>query len=128
MGAGPVFPGLPTRVPENCYPDRCSACGVLQPRSELSQWWISLRVATDVLPLLAHVCSDRPERAAQFKRVDLRPALETLSEQPDTWEAVSAAVVGARGTARATICRPLTASGRASREGGFLSLRPAPPL
>jgi hypothetical protein len=30
-----------------------------------------------------------PERAAEFKRVDLRPVLETLSEQPDTWEEVS---------------------------------------
>lgn len=30
-----------------------------------------------------------PERAVEFKRVDLRPVLETLSEQPGTWEEVS---------------------------------------
>ncbi len=30
-----------------------------------------------------------PERAVEFKRVDLRPVLETLSEQPDIWEIVS---------------------------------------
>ena len=30
-----------------------------------------------------------PERAVEFKRLDLRPVLQTLSEQPDTWEAVS---------------------------------------
>jgi hypothetical protein len=29
------------------------------------------------------------KQAAEFKRVDLRPVLETLSEQPDTWEEVS---------------------------------------
>jgi hypothetical protein len=30
-----------------------------------------------------------PERAVEFKRVDLRPVLVTLGEQPDTWEEVS---------------------------------------
>lgn len=54
----PTFPRLPTRLPEASYPDRCSVCDTPHPRSELDQWWISLRVATDVLPLLAHVCSD----------------------------------------------------------------------
>ena len=29
------------------------------------------------------------ERAAEFKRVDLRPVLEALSEQPATWDDVS---------------------------------------
>lgn len=30
-----------------------------------------------------------PEQAAEFTCVDLRPVLETLTEQPDTWEETS---------------------------------------
>lgn len=30
-----------------------------------------------------------PGQAVEFKRVDLRPVLETLGEQPGAWEAVS---------------------------------------
>ena len=54
----PTFPRLPAHLTENSYPDRCSNCRTPCTRLELSQWWISLRVGTDVLPLLAHVCSD----------------------------------------------------------------------
>ena len=32
-----------------------------------------------------------PQRVTEFKRLDLRPVLETLGEQPDAWEEVSVA-------------------------------------
>ncbi len=53
----PTFPRLPSDLPPKAVPDRCSLCRT--PTPELQQWWISLRVGTDVLPLLAHLCSDQ---------------------------------------------------------------------
>ncbi len=55
----PTFPRLPARLPETFQVDRCSVCGLPHPHSGLRQHWISLRVATDVLPLVAHTCSER---------------------------------------------------------------------
>jgi hypothetical protein len=54
----PPFPRLPQILPE-LTPSACSVCG--QPFSEgkIIQAWISLKVATDVLPLLVHACSDK---------------------------------------------------------------------
>ena len=48
----PTFPQLPTHLPGNASPNRCSVCQSSSEDDELQQWWISLRVATDVLPLL----------------------------------------------------------------------------
>jgi hypothetical protein len=45
--------------PVKLYGDdaKCSICGKTDNERGLNQVWISLRVATDVLPLLAHTCS-----------------------------------------------------------------------
>ena len=47
----------------------------------------AVRLAESALDDIDRQLSD--ERAVEFKCVDLRPVLETLSEQPGTWEAVS---------------------------------------
>ena len=52
------FPKLPAAVPVGSTPACCSVCQGPLPASEGIQVWISLRVATDVLPLLVHACSD----------------------------------------------------------------------
>jgi hypothetical protein len=52
------FPKLPAAVPVGSTPACCSVCQGPLPASEAIQVWISLRVATDVLPLLVHACSD----------------------------------------------------------------------
>ncbi|MGH1384197.1 hypothetical protein [Kordia sp.] len=41
----------------------CSVCKKVIAQAETDQWWISLRVATDVLPLLANVCSHECKKA-----------------------------------------------------------------
>lgn len=53
----PPFPRLPQRTGERT-PPRCSVCGGLFGPGGPIQRWISLRVATDVLPLLVHACSN----------------------------------------------------------------------
>ncbi len=72
LQTGPPFPrlqpkGLPKDFsvnelrPEIWGADRiqdCSVCGRLIDGAQLSQVWISLRVATDVLPLLVNACSE----------------------------------------------------------------------
>ena len=50
----PPFPRLPQNHPG--VPDSCSVCKGSFADAPL-QYWISLRVATDVLPLLVHACS-----------------------------------------------------------------------
>lgn len=50
------FPKLPATVPAGCTPGSCSVCRG-EFRSKPVQAWISLRVATDTLPLLVHACS-----------------------------------------------------------------------
>jgi len=53
----PHFPRLP-RLDDSITPAVCSVCRRPFDGSVPQQWWISLRVATDVLPLLVHACSD----------------------------------------------------------------------
>lgn len=53
------FPRLPAALPEEAVPNRCSVCRTNGPSAELEPWWVSLLVATDVLALLAHVCSQK---------------------------------------------------------------------
>lgn len=53
----PHFPALDTVVID-LVPSHCSVCnGPLQRRHEVHQRWLSLNVATDVLPLLINACS-----------------------------------------------------------------------
>jgi len=54
----PPFPRLPSISLEGA-PEHCSVCAGSFPESGAQQFWVSLRVATDVLPLLVHACSDR---------------------------------------------------------------------
>ena len=52
----PPFPKLPQRH-EACTPNTCSVCNKPFGGAEPLQYWVSLGVATDVLPLLVHACS-----------------------------------------------------------------------
>jgi hypothetical protein len=52
----PPFPRLPQMI-DVVIPGRCSVCEGPFDRVGPRQCWISLRVATDVLPLLVHACS-----------------------------------------------------------------------
>jgi len=53
---------------------KCSVCSKVMSYEPTHQWWISLRVGTDVLPLLVNVCSEKckstlpkpPENYVQF--------------------------------------------------------------
>jgi hypothetical protein len=54
----PPFPRLPQISSLNA-PGRCSVCATPLPAQGMKQVWISLPVATDVLPLLVHACSDQ---------------------------------------------------------------------
>jgi len=52
------FPRLPASLPAGSLPASCSVCrGAFGSRGPM-QRWISLPVATDVLPLLVHACSE----------------------------------------------------------------------
>jgi len=53
------FPRLPAKLPTGSHPRRCSVCAGPFPEVGPIQRWISLWIATDVLPLLVHACSDR---------------------------------------------------------------------
>lgn len=50
------FPKLP-QLQEESTPKRCSVCDGPVEGARPLQYWVSLRVATDVLPLLVHACS-----------------------------------------------------------------------
>ena len=52
----PPFPRLPD-ISRGRTPERCSVCAGSFQESGPLQFWVSLRVATDVLPLLVHACS-----------------------------------------------------------------------
>jgi len=52
------YPRLPQISPA-LTPATCSVCGGPFSREQIRQAWISLRVATDVLPLLVHACSEK---------------------------------------------------------------------
>ena len=54
----PPFPRLP-QISAALAPATCSVCGGPFSQEEIHQAWISLRVATDVLPLLVHACSEK---------------------------------------------------------------------
>ena len=54
----PPFPRLP-QISPTLTPSTCSVCGGPFSSEGPQQMWISLRVATDVLPLLVHACSDK---------------------------------------------------------------------
>ncbi len=54
----PPFPRLP-QISAAIAPVTCSVCGGPFSQEETHQAWISLRVATDVLPLLVHACSEK---------------------------------------------------------------------
>lgn len=53
----PPFPQLPS-LADSITPAACSVCGDAFDNTGPQQWWISLEVATDVLPLLVHTCSE----------------------------------------------------------------------
>ncbi len=53
----PPFPRLP-QISTALAPATCSVCGGLFSQEKIHQAWISLRIATDVLPLLVHACSE----------------------------------------------------------------------
>lgn len=57
------FPQLPAVLPSGSTPASCSVCDGPLPSSNVVQVWISLWVATDVLPLLVHSCSQECFRA-----------------------------------------------------------------
>jgi hypothetical protein len=52
----PPFPWLP-QLHDSSAPKTCSVCDSLLGDSAPLQYWVSLCVATDVLPLLVHACS-----------------------------------------------------------------------
>lgn len=52
----PPFPRLPQLTSE-LVPEKCSVCDGAFKDGEVLQRWISLAVATDVIPLLVHACS-----------------------------------------------------------------------
>src|SRR5262245_15595254 len=55
----PPFPRLGDEGTKTIFAtNRCSVCRQSCPRESVLQVWISLRVATDVLPLLVNACSD----------------------------------------------------------------------
>jgi hypothetical protein len=55
----PPFPRLGDGAAKTSFaPGRCSVCGQGLSLQSLRQVWISLRVATDVFPLLVNACSD----------------------------------------------------------------------
>jgi hypothetical protein len=54
----PPFPRLP-QISAVLAPATCSVCGEPCTQGKIHQRWISLRVATDILPLLVHACSEK---------------------------------------------------------------------
>lgn len=54
----PPFPALDVLESKLNLPSLCSVCRKILRPEEVHQVWISLRVATDVLPLLVNACSD----------------------------------------------------------------------
>lgn len=53
----PSFPELPAELTADVLPEVCSVCDGTFAESGPIQRWVSLRAASDVLPLLAHACS-----------------------------------------------------------------------
>jgi hypothetical protein len=83
------FPRLP-QISRALTPAACSVCGGPFSREHIHQAWISLRVATDVLPLLVHACSDRcienlPKPAFGYVQRPYFGGLELEQPQADLW-------------------------------------------
>jgi hypothetical protein len=80
----PPFPRLPS-LTEEIIPRGCSVCN--GPFGEFGplQYWISLRVATDTLPLLVHACSEVCVRGlpdTNFSRDDRPQGLSSQGSSP----------------------------------------------
>lgn len=54
----PPFPQLP-QIHPSYFPKGCSVCNGVLDITAVRQVWISLRIGTDVVPLLVHACSDQ---------------------------------------------------------------------
>lgn len=81
----PPFPKLP-QVHPSYLPGRCSVCEVDLESSTVQQAWISLRIGSDVVPLLVHACSsqclaDLPEPPENYVQHPHQGGLDLL--QPD---------------------------------------------
>jgi hypothetical protein len=68
-------------------PGACSVCAKAIDQSEVRQMWISLRVATDVLPLLVNACSDEcigrlPEPAKGYVEQPHKGGVELVQPEP----------------------------------------------
>lgn len=84
----PPFPRLP-RISPVIMPSICSICRGPFSSDGAQQAWISLRVATDVLPLLVHACSDTcighlPKPAEGYVQRPHRGGLD-LEQPPSTF-------------------------------------------
>lgn len=84
----PPFPRLP-QLHVGWVPERCSVCeGPFRDSSPL-QYWISLVVGTDVLPLLVHACSEQcvgklPHPPENYAPTPHQGGLE-LQQPPTEW-------------------------------------------
>ncbi len=88
------FPALPTPLPPGSTPGHCSVCaGEFGPAGPI-QRWISLRVATDVIPLLVHACTEDCLRALPVPPVNYvdhpHEGGSTLKQPPDHMTAQAA--------------------------------------
>ena len=54
----PMFPSLEGREPKNPIPKACSVCRGNLEGAKVEQYWLSLWVGTDVVPLLVNACSE----------------------------------------------------------------------
>ncbi len=80
------FPKLPQNHPG--VPDRCSVCEGSFGEAHPLQYWVSLRVATDVVPLLVHACSERcisnlPQPAEKYVRFPHQGGLNLEQPKPE---------------------------------------------
>lgn len=79
------FPRLPS-ISADLTPESCSICGGPFTEYDPLQFWVSLRIATDVLPLLVHACSSEcagtlPQGARGYVQEAHRGGLE-LKQPP----------------------------------------------
>ena len=84
----PPFPRLGAGIDSGLAPSQCSVCRRPLPDSGVKQVWISLRVATDVIPLLVNGCSEAclqrlPTPATGYVDYPHRGGLEL--QQPPTY-------------------------------------------
>ncbi len=72
------FPRLPQNLTE-LAPAACSVCDSPFSQGQIQQAWISLKVATDVLPLLVHACSEECIKSLP------KPAFGYVQSPPFWW-------------------------------------------